>query len=60
MYRRAAEESRHETDCAALCEAYGIRVKLVEVDELNLKVTHPQDALLAEALLAARGLGSSS
>lgn len=60
VYRRAAEEFRQETDCAALCEAYGIRVKLVEIDELNLKVTHPPDALLAEALLAARGLGSSS
>jgi 2-C-methyl-D-erythritol 4-phosphate cytidylyltransferase len=42
------------TDCAAVVEARGGRVRLVESRAPNLKVTTPADALVAEALLAAR------
>jgi 2-C-methyl-D-erythritol 4-phosphate cytidylyltransferase len=43
------------TDCAALVEAAGGRVRLVPATGPNLKVTTPADLALAEALLAARG-----
>ncbi len=42
------------TDCASMVEAAGGRVRLVEGDGPNLKVTTPADRALAEAVLAAR------
>lgn len=39
------------TDEASLLEAAGIPVQLVEGSERNLKITHPEDLRLAEALL---------
>jgi 2-C-methyl-D-erythritol 4-phosphate cytidylyltransferase/2-C-methyl-D-erythritol 2,4-cyclodiphosphate synthase len=41
------------TDCAALVEACGGRVRVVPVTAPNLKVTVPSDLALAEALLRA-------
>lgn len=43
------------TDDAALVEAMGGTVRLVESPRENLKVTTPDDLRLAEALLASRG-----
>lgn len=36
------------TDEATVVEAFGMKVKLIEGDERNFKITHPQDLLLAQ------------
>lgn len=51
-YRRAAEEGVSATDDAALVEHYGGRVVVVPGDARNLKITRPEDRVLAERLLA--------
>lgn len=53
----AADQGNEATDDAALVEAIGGRVAIVEGDCYNLKLTRPLDLVAAEAILAARGLG---
>jgi 2-C-methyl-D-erythritol 4-phosphate cytidylyltransferase len=55
VHRRAESDGVAASDCAGLCERYGLEVVLVEIDDLNPKVTHPRDLLLAEAMLAWQG-----
>jgi len=43
------------TDEATVVEAYGLKIKLVEGEEDNIKITRPADLVLAEAILAMRG-----
>jgi len=53
---RAAHEAEPEaTDDAALVEAAGGRVVVVEGDPCNRKLTEPHDLVVAEALLATLG-----
>ncbi len=52
--KRARDEGRVSTDEAALLEALEIRVQVVLGDYGNLKVTTPEDVILADCLLAAR------
>jgi 2-C-methyl-D-erythritol 4-phosphate cytidylyltransferase/2-C-methyl-D-erythritol 2,4-cyclodiphosphate synthase len=54
--RRAMTASPDETvtDEARLCEAAGIPVAIVPASPANLKVTHPGDVAVADALLRAR------
>ncbi len=54
-YRRAREEGFTSTDDAALLERYGYRVRAVEGEMVNIKVTFPEDLAVAEALLRGRG-----
>lgn len=49
-HRRARAEGVRATDDAALCERYGIPVRVVEGAADNLKVTRPADLHVAEAL----------
>ncbi len=49
-HRRARAEGVRATDDAALCERYGIEVRVVEGAADNLKVTRPADLAVAEAL----------
>lgn len=49
-YARARTEGVRATDDAALCERYGIPVRVVEGAPENLKITRPVDLALAEAL----------
>ena len=51
--RRAHAGGAEATDDAALIEAAGGRVVVVAGDPGNLKITHPADLAVAEALLAA-------
>jgi len=51
--RRALEGGAAASDCAALVEAAGGRVRLVQGDPMLLKVTSDDDLALVEALLAA-------
>ncbi len=53
-YRNAGSELSTSTDDAALVEATGCRVGMVRGDPWNLKVTHPTDVAVAEALLRLR------
>ncbi|MBV9773087.1 MAG: 2-C-methyl-D-erythritol 4-phosphate cytidylyltransferase [Gemmatimonadetes bacterium] len=50
VHRRAREEGVRATDDAALCERYGIPVRVVEGAPENIKVTRPADLAVAEAL----------
>lgn len=49
-----AAEGGSTTDDAALVERVGGTVRMVEAGAWNLKVTHPEDVPVAEALLRAR------
>lgn len=50
----AANANQPVTDEARLCETAGIPVAIVPASQSNLKVTHPEDVAVAEALLCAR------
>ncbi|UCC84634.1 MAG: 2-C-methyl-D-erythritol 4-phosphate cytidylyltransferase [Gemmatimonadota bacterium] len=56
VHRRAAADQVVASDCAGLCERYGLGVVLVEIDDPNPKVTHPRDLRIVEALLAGQDL----
>ena len=53
-YRKAGVEHVHATDDAALVERLGHQVGIVEGSWENIKITTPEDMVLAEAILAAR------
>ena len=53
-YRKAAIAHVHATDDAALVERLGHTVAIVEGSWENIKITTPEDMILAEAILAAR------
>jgi 2-C-methyl-D-erythritol 4-phosphate cytidylyltransferase len=57
-YERADVEGFAGTDDASLVERLGGRVLVVEGPRDNLKVTHAEDLLIAEAVLAAREQGA--
>lgn len=58
MYRAASymalKENFSGTDDCVLCERLGFKVKLVDVGRLNIKVTYPEDVMLAEMIIAIR------
>lgn len=53
-YESAAQESSEVTDDAALVERIGEPVVVVEGDPFNIKVTVPEDLVMAEALMQKR------
>ncbi|EEG76883.1 2-C-methyl-D-erythritol 4-phosphate cytidylyltransferase [Dethiobacter alkaliphilus] len=53
-YQRARRDGYSATDDAALLEHYGYPVHVLEGDYENIKVTTPEDLILAEALLGRR------
>ncbi|MBS4023529.1 MAG: 2-C-methyl-D-erythritol 4-phosphate cytidylyltransferase [Dethiobacter sp.] len=53
-YRQAAQEGFYATDDAALLERCGYPVHVVEGDYNNLKITTPEDLILAEVFLRRR------
>jgi 2-C-methyl-D-erythritol 4-phosphate cytidylyltransferase len=56
-HERASREMVWATDDAALLERYRYRVRVVEGELTNLKITYASDLVLAEALLSKGGLG---
>ncbi|MBO5258312.1 MAG: 2-C-methyl-D-erythritol 4-phosphate cytidylyltransferase, partial [Clostridia bacterium] len=58
MYRAAAYMAHKDhvtaTDDCMLCERLGFRVQLVDTGRFNLKVTYPEDILMAEMILDIR------
>jgi 2-C-methyl-D-erythritol 4-phosphate cytidylyltransferase len=53
LHRAARRDGPLFTDDASLVRHYGGTVKLVEGNSLNLKITTPEDLILAESILAA-------
>ncbi|MBN1895235.1 2-C-methyl-D-erythritol 4-phosphate cytidylyltransferase [bacterium] len=53
--RKAMDERFFATDDAALVERMGCRVKIVEGDERNIKITSPADLAVAEWILKEAG-----
>lgn len=53
-FLRARDEGFVGTDDVGLAEHYGARIRCVGTGHTNLKVTHPEDMLLARAILEAR------
>jgi len=53
-HRRARAEELPATDDASLVEALGHRVRVVEGSALNLKITTPEDLVLAQAIARVR------
>ncbi len=58
MYRAAAYMAEKDkvdaTDDCALCERLGFKVKLVDCGKTNMKITYPEDIVIAEAILKYR------
>lgn len=50
-YKQAEAEGFRGTDCASLVERAGVPVRIFPGDSTNLKLTTPEDLLLAEAIL---------
>jgi 2-C-methyl-D-erythritol 4-phosphate cytidylyltransferase len=48
---KASAEGFHATDDAQLVERLGVPVRIVEGSAMNLKITHPVDLAIAEALV---------
>ena len=59
VLRRAHLGGAEATDDAALVDAVGGKIRLVEGERGNLKITEPGDLAVAEALLAARSPGQT-
>lgn len=53
--RRAREDGFYGTDDTSLVERLGRRVKIVQGSYENLKITTPEDLILAEAIIKRRG-----
>jgi 2-C-methyl-D-erythritol 4-phosphate cytidylyltransferase len=53
-YERAYQEGFYGTDDASLVERIGVKVKVIPGSHENLKITTPEDLILAEALLRRR------
>ncbi len=51
IYGAALEKGGDFTDDCALVESVGVKVKIVEGDPSNIKITHPIDIIIAEALI---------
>ncbi len=56
VYAAPTERLRAATDDASLVEEDGGRVAVVAGERTNIKLTSPDDLVLAEAILAARGI----
>ncbi len=53
-YRKAMDESFYSTDDSALVERYGGRIRVSRGSYENIKVTTPEDLIIAEAILKRR------
>lgn len=54
-YREAEKSGFYGTDDAALVEAAGFPVKVLVGERTNIKITYPEDIIIAETLLKKRG-----
>jgi 2-C-methyl-D-erythritol 4-phosphate cytidylyltransferase len=54
-YEKAKKESFYSTDDSALVERYGGKIKMVMGSYTNIKITTPEDLMIAELFLKMRG-----
>jgi len=54
-HEKAMDEGFSGTDDASLVERYGGQVKILEGSATNIKITHPEDLVIAEALMGMEG-----
>ena len=54
-YEKACSEGFYATDDSALIERYGGKIRIIEGSYRNIKITTPDDIIIAEALLSASG-----
>ena len=58
MYRAAVYYAEKDnvtaTDDCALCERLGFKIKMVDVGRTNMKITYPEDVIMADAILKSR------
>ena len=59
VHRRAELEGVTESDCAGLCQRYGIEIELVEIEDPTPKITRAEDLAWAEAWVARHKTGSA-
>lgn len=59
IYTDSEEALRSATDDASLVERYGGRISTVMGEKTNIKLTSPEDLILAEAILTARARTSA-
>jgi 2-C-methyl-D-erythritol 4-phosphate cytidylyltransferase len=59
-FRHAVENEIQATDDVSLIEALGHPVHIVEGDATNIKITQPEDLIIAETLLRAQGRGGNA
>jgi 2-C-methyl-D-erythritol 4-phosphate cytidylyltransferase len=55
---KAADEGFEVTDDASLIERYGGRVVVIHGTRANIKLTYPEDFVVAEAMIKGRGAGA--
>ena len=55
FHRRAKEEKISVTDDCALAEKFGLKVKITKGSHDNIKLTFPEDIIMAERILKIRG-----
>ncbi|MCB5250378.1 MAG: 2-C-methyl-D-erythritol 4-phosphate cytidylyltransferase [Candidatus Cloacimonadales bacterium] len=51
LHQKAAKDGLNLTDDAGLCEYYGNKVTIVECSNNNIKITNPEDLVLATAIM---------
>ena len=54
LHKRAKEENISVTDDCAIAERYGVKVKITEGSYDNLKLTTPEDMIIAEKIIGGR------
>ena len=54
-HEKAMDEGFAGTDDASLVERYGGQVRILKGSATNIKITHPEDIAIAEALLSLKG-----
>ncbi len=59
-YELAMKDGYYSTDDSALCERLGYPVEIVMGNPLNIKITSPEDLILAEMILRSRTENSGS
>ncbi|MBR0027177.1 MAG: 2-C-methyl-D-erythritol 4-phosphate cytidylyltransferase, partial [Clostridia bacterium] len=55
LHERAEREGFEATDDCMIAEHYGVRIKISEGSYENIKLTTPEDMLIAENILRNRG-----
>ena len=53
-YKKAFQDNFYGTDDASIYERYAGSVKVIKGDPNNIKITHPEDLIWAQAIINAR------